>query len=47
MRSTIETLGRNGGYILAPSQIFQTDIPVENIVAVYRAAHRSRPVDVV
>jgi len=35
---TLSTLGRDGGYILSPSQIYQADIPVENIVAVYHAA---------
>lgn len=29
-----------GGYIFAPSQVFQADIPVENIVAVYDVASR-------
>jgi uroporphyrinogen decarboxylase len=27
-----------GGYILAPSQILDTDIPIENVLAMYRAA---------
>ena len=35
---TIDLLGADGGYILAPSQIYQADIPVENILAVYRTA---------
>jgi len=34
----IAGLGGGLGYIFAPSQIFQTDIPVENIVAVYETA---------
>jgi uroporphyrinogen decarboxylase len=37
-RRTLKILGANGGYIFSPSQIFQADIPVENIAAVYRAA---------
>lgn len=36
VRDVIETLGGNGGYIFAPSQIFQPDIPVENILAAYQ-----------
>jgi len=31
----IETLGRYGGYIFAPSQLLGPDIPVENILAMY------------
>jgi uroporphyrinogen decarboxylase len=34
----MKTLGRNGGYIFAPSQILQKDIPQENIAAMYKAA---------
>lgn len=30
-----ETLGRHGGYILAPTHLFQPDVPPENILAVY------------
>lgn len=30
-----ETLGRDGGYILAPAHLFQPDVPPENILAVY------------
>jgi uroporphyrinogen decarboxylase len=35
---TLEILGKNGGYIFAPSQILQPDVPAENIDAMYRAA---------
>jgi uroporphyrinogen-III decarboxylase len=34
----IRTLGRNGGYILGPSHVFQGDVPIENIRAVYETA---------
>ncbi|NLX06319.1 MAG: hypothetical protein GXY33_14370 [Phycisphaerae bacterium] len=34
----IEALGRGGGYILAPSHVFQGDVPIENVLAVYEAA---------
>ncbi|MBN1557443.1 MAG: hypothetical protein JW951_04785 [Lentisphaerae bacterium] len=35
VRATVETLGRDGGYLFAPSQILGPDIPVENITAMY------------
>lgn len=33
----IEIMNVNGGYILAPSQDFEGDVPVENIIALYDA----------
>lgn len=33
----IDTLGKSGGYIFAPSQLLGPDIPVENIRAMYNA----------
>lgn len=36
--SLLDDLGRDGGYILAPSHVFQGDVPVENVLAVYAAA---------
>jgi len=33
----IDVLNRNGGYILGPSQDFEGDVPVENILALYAA----------
>jgi uroporphyrinogen decarboxylase len=38
VREIIEKLSGGCGYILAPTQIFQRDIPVENIVAAYQIA---------
>lgn len=35
---TLDILCKNGGYIFAPSNIYQPDIPLENIVAVYEVA---------
>lgn len=32
-------LGRNGGFILAPSHVFQVDVPTANILALYRAGY--------
>ncbi len=37
-RRLIDTLGRDGGLILAPSHVYQADVPVENVVAVYEVA---------
>ncbi len=37
VRRYCETLGRGGGYILAPAHLFQPDVPPENILAVYTA----------
>lgn len=33
----IDVLNRDGGYILGPSQAFEGDVPVENILALYAA----------
>ena len=38
----IETLGKGGGYILAPAHAVQVDVPVENVQAIVRAAEDSR-----
>lgn len=34
-----ETLGRGGGYILAPAHLFQPDVPPENVLAAYQTDH--------
>lgn len=38
----IDIVGEDGGLILAPSHVFQDDVPVENIIAVYETALGSR-----
>jgi len=38
VRSRIESIGAQGGLILAPSHNFQPDTPLDNILAMYRAA---------
>ncbi|MFB0563411.1 MAG: uroporphyrinogen decarboxylase family protein [Candidatus Lokiarchaeia archaeon] len=38
VKRVIEILGKNGGYILAPSHNFQGDVSPQNIVAMYKAA---------
>ena len=38
-RERIRTLAPGGGYILAPANHLQPDVPAENVVALYRAAH--------
>jgi uroporphyrinogen decarboxylase len=40
VRQRIEELGVGGGYILAPSHNFGDDIPIENILAFFEAAHK-------
>ncbi len=35
VRDRIRTLGRRGGYIVAPSHAFQPDTPLANVLAVY------------
>ncbi len=37
-RRTIDVLGSEGGYIMAPCNNLQDDTPVENVLAMYRAA---------
>ncbi len=37
-RRLIDTLGHGGGLILAPSHVYQADVPVGNVVAVYETA---------
>jgi uroporphyrinogen decarboxylase len=37
VRRRLETLGRDGGYILAPCHVLQTDVPTENILALVDA----------
>jgi uroporphyrinogen decarboxylase len=44
VRRTIDILGMNGGYVLAPTHAFQPDIPVENILAMYEEA-QGRKID--
>ena len=38
-RKCIETLGKGGGYVLAPCHNLQAVTPVENIVAMYETAY--------
>jgi len=37
----IDTLGENGGYVIAPAHNMQDDIPPENIVAWVEAIHEA------
>ncbi len=39
-RRRIELLGPGGGYILAPSNHLQADVPAENVVALFEAARK-------
>lgn len=38
-RDTLELMMRNGGYAFAPSHQIQDNTPVENVIAMYQAAH--------
>lgn len=38
--SMFEVLGKDGGFILSPSHILQTDVPLENIAALYTAGQK-------
>ena len=40
VKHAFETLGRGGGYILAPVHTVEGDVPVENVLAVYEAARK-------
>jgi uroporphyrinogen decarboxylase len=40
VKAKIETLGRGGGYMVAPAHIIQGDTPVSNIEAMIAAVHR-------
>lgn len=40
VKERIDVLGRNGGYILAPSHAVQAGTPIENVLAFFRAAGR-------
>jgi len=42
VRYLIDTLGKNGGYILSPSHILQTDVPLANIEALYQEGRSHR-----
>jgi uroporphyrinogen decarboxylase len=41
VRARIRDLGRDGGLILAPSNVVQPDVPLENLLAVYDETLRS------
>jgi len=38
VKRVIEILGKNGGYIFAPSHNIQGDVPPQNVVAMFDAA---------
>jgi uroporphyrinogen decarboxylase len=41
VREMIEILGKGGGFVLSPSHVLQTDVPTENIVAMYKTGSTS------
>ena len=40
VRERVQVMGEGGGYILAPVHTVEPDVPVENLLAVYRAARQ-------
>jgi uroporphyrinogen decarboxylase len=40
VRHLIDTLGKDGGFILGPSHSLMDDVPLENVLAMYDEAHR-------
>jgi len=42
VRSLIDTLGRDGGYVMAPAHNMQDDVPPENIAAWVEEFHARR-----
>lgn len=39
VRKMLDIFGDEGGFILAPIHVFQTDVPSENILALYNTAY--------
>ncbi len=37
VHQVVEVVGEGGGYVLAPDQALQGDVPLENILAMYSA----------
>lgn len=42
MNRLMDEVGRGGGYILGPSHNIQPDIPIENVLTVYRTVAKRR-----
>lgn len=40
VRRLVGILGADGGYILSPAHVFQQDVPLENVIALYRAVRQ-------
>ena len=44
VRALVDTMGRDGGYILAPSHTLMDDVPLGNVLAMYdEARHHGGP----
>ncbi len=43
VREVVEQVGAGGGYILAPDQLLQGDVPIDNILALYPSTRSNRP----
>ncbi len=42
VKDRIEVLGKNGGFIIAPSHTVQPDVPVENVITMYESIKKYR-----
>ncbi len=40
VRTRISAFAKNGGYILAPAQSIQPDVPIENVIATFESAYK-------
>jgi uroporphyrinogen decarboxylase len=40
VRQMIDIIGCDGGFILAPCHVLQTDVPTENVRAMYETGHK-------
>ena len=40
VKTMIKILGKDGGFILAPSHVLQTDVPMENVIAMYETGFK-------
>ena len=43
VESMIHTLGKGGGFILAPCHVLQADVPIPNILRLYETGHQAGP----
>ena len=39
VKNVLNVFGRDGGYVFSPAHVLQRDVPGQNVIAMYRAAH--------